>query len=245
MLTLHNVELFCINHGDQRVFFKFEIIIKVLFSSFCFIWIPMLWVYGHYKYFNSYSAAIVFTRQNLTSVDVRRFWRIKTVPALRGLEKCFQFTFYRVVFCLPWFSHSDNEVRVCVEAVVVSVSGPPPLSLPITPCTRHTPGGRLHPVHGTHPGVPEIWQVPYHHHPHPRDISHTWSGIGGHTLTAGHTHHTPGSHQHSIKHWDAEILLYNPWRPKGLLKFEIIINVLVSSVRFIWIPMVWVYGHYY
>ena len=33
--------------------------------------------------FNSFSAGIVFIRQNLTSTDVR-FWRIKTVPALKG-----------------------------------------------------------------------------------------------------------------------------------------------------------------
>ena len=30
----------------------------------------MLWVYGEYKYLNSYSAAIDFSRQNLTSTDV-------------------------------------------------------------------------------------------------------------------------------------------------------------------------------
>ena len=64
---------------------QFEIIINVLFSSFRFIWIPMLWVYGHYKYFNSFSAGTVFIRQNLTSTDVR-FWCIKTVPALKGLK---------------------------------------------------------------------------------------------------------------------------------------------------------------
>ena len=44
----------------------------------------MLWVYGHYKYFNSFRAGIDFKRQDLTFADVR-FWRIKTVPALRGL----------------------------------------------------------------------------------------------------------------------------------------------------------------
>ena len=32
----------------------------------------MLWVYGHYKYFDSFSAGIDFRRQNLTSkVDPR------------------------------------------------------------------------------------------------------------------------------------------------------------------------------
>ena len=29
----------------------------------------MLWVYDHYKYFDSYSAGIDFWRQNLTSLD--------------------------------------------------------------------------------------------------------------------------------------------------------------------------------
>ena len=32
----------------------------------------MLWAYGHYKYFNSYSAGIDFSHQNLRSTDVRR-----------------------------------------------------------------------------------------------------------------------------------------------------------------------------
>ena len=41
---------------------------------------------------------------------------------------------------------------------------------------------------------------------------------------------------------NAEICLYKP--PKGFFQFEIIINVLVRSFRFIWIPVLWVYGHY-
>ena len=45
-------------------------------SSFCFIWIPMLCVYGHYIFANSFSGEIVFRRQNLTSTDVI-FWRLK------------------------------------------------------------------------------------------------------------------------------------------------------------------------
>ena len=52
-------------------FFQIEIILNVSVSPFCFIWIPMLWVYGHYNVFNSFSAVIVFRRQNLTSIDVR------------------------------------------------------------------------------------------------------------------------------------------------------------------------------
>ena len=50
-------------------FFQFEIISNVFVSCFWFIWIPMLWVYGHQKYFYYYSAGIDFSRQNLTSTD--------------------------------------------------------------------------------------------------------------------------------------------------------------------------------
>ena len=36
-------------------------------SSFCFIWIPMLWIYSYYIYFHSLNAGTVFIRQNPTS----------------------------------------------------------------------------------------------------------------------------------------------------------------------------------
>ena len=77
-------------------FFQFEIIIHVLVSPFRFLWIPMLWVYGH-TYFNSHSAGIVFLRQNLTSTDVR-FWRIKTVPALKGLTSTRLLLYWIITF---------------------------------------------------------------------------------------------------------------------------------------------------
>ena len=44
----------------------------------------MLWVYGHWKYVNSFSPGTVLIRQNLTYTDIR-VWRIKTVPAFKGL----------------------------------------------------------------------------------------------------------------------------------------------------------------
>ena len=81
LLTLTTQKYFFINHGDQRVLL-FEIIISVLFSSFRFILIHMLWVYDHYNCFNSFRARTVFRRQILTSTDVR-IWRLKTVLALR------------------------------------------------------------------------------------------------------------------------------------------------------------------
>ena len=70
---------------ETKGFISIYIIITVLVSSFRFIWIPMLWVYDHYKSFHSYSAWIDFRLQNLTSTDVR-FWRLKSIPALWGLK---------------------------------------------------------------------------------------------------------------------------------------------------------------
>ena len=67
--------IFLYKSWGPKGFIQFEIIINVSVVSFWFIWIPMLWVYGHYKYIYSFSAGIVFIRQNLTSADVR-FWRI-------------------------------------------------------------------------------------------------------------------------------------------------------------------------
>ena len=56
---------------ETKFFFQFEIIINVLASFFCFVKIPMLWVYDHYKYFNCFSAGTVFILQNPTSTDIR------------------------------------------------------------------------------------------------------------------------------------------------------------------------------
>ena len=49
------------NHEYQK-FFQFDILINFLDSSFRFIWIPMLWVYEHWKYLKFFSAGTVFIR---------------------------------------------------------------------------------------------------------------------------------------------------------------------------------------
>ena len=72
-----NARIFWYKPKDQSIF-QLESIINVLVSYFDFIWIHMLWVYGHYKYIKDR-----LFRQNLTSTDVR-FWRIKTVPRWNG-----------------------------------------------------------------------------------------------------------------------------------------------------------------
>ena len=52
---------------ETKGIFQFEII-NGLVSSFRFIWIPILWVNGRLKYFNSFSAVTVFIRQNYVRV---------------------------------------------------------------------------------------------------------------------------------------------------------------------------------
>ena len=94
-IFFHRVTLtyFWLNHYNTiiytpwrpNVYFQFEIILNFLVSSFCVIWIPTVLVSAiYYKYVNYCSAGTVFMRQNLMSTDVR-FWRIMTVPALKGL----------------------------------------------------------------------------------------------------------------------------------------------------------------
>ena len=71
----YNAEIFLYTPWRPKVFSIWSII-NVLFSSFRFIWIHMLWVYGYYKYFNSFSAGIVFRRQILMSKDGPRAERV-------------------------------------------------------------------------------------------------------------------------------------------------------------------------
>ena len=71
----YNAEVFL--HKPWRP--KCKTIKNVLFSSFRFIWIQMLWVYDHLKDFNTSSTL---------STDVRS-WLIKTVLALKWLNYCF------------------------------------------------------------------------------------------------------------------------------------------------------------
>ena len=41
-----------------------------------------------------------------------------------------------------------------------------------------------------------------------------------------------------------DTFLDKPWKPKVFFQFEGITIVTVSSFRLIWIPTLWVYGHY-
>ena len=68
--------------------------VNVLVSYFRFIWMYVCY-YDQYKYFNFFSAGIVFMRQNMTSKASTDswFWRIKTIPALKGLMVKFNFIY--------------------------------------------------------------------------------------------------------------------------------------------------------
>ena len=60
------------------------------------MWIPMSWVYGHKKYFYSYSAGIDFRRQN-TKVDPRAV-RVKSAELLPCV-------------CVIWSSSSTTQMK--------------------------------------------------------------------------------------------------------------------------------------
>ena len=65
------------NTLEIKGFFQFEIIINVSVSSFRFIWIPMLWVHGHYDFVYFYSTAIHFRRLILTFKVIPRAEMVK------------------------------------------------------------------------------------------------------------------------------------------------------------------------
>ena len=78
---------------ETKGFFHIEIIINVLVSYVRFIWIPVLWVYGHYKYIYSYSAGIDFRRQILTS---------KVDPRSVGVSDRYEACIFITWFYMPW-----------------------------------------------------------------------------------------------------------------------------------------------
>ena len=77
LLTLTALKYFYINQKTKGF-------IQRESSSSRFIWIPMLWVYGHYKYFTLSAQGSTLDVRLDVHIDFK-FWRIKSVPALRGL----------------------------------------------------------------------------------------------------------------------------------------------------------------
>ena len=99
---------------------QFEIIMNILVGFFCFIWIPMLWVYGHYTYFNCLSAGTVLHVG---------FWRLKTTTGLKRLKLV---QHYRVRFAgqvcsqlIPFASSARDEVGAGAIGVASDARSPP------------------------------------------------------------------------------------------------------------------------
>ena len=60
-INTYNAQIMLYKPWSSTCFFKLNIIWGILGSSFSFIWIPMIWVYGHYNLFHFYSAIIIST----------------------------------------------------------------------------------------------------------------------------------------------------------------------------------------
>ena len=65
----------------------------------------MLWVYDHYKYFNSVSGGTVFIRQNLTYKDSPRSDRVKTLNVIILILT-------QLLLCLATATHNINWVKI-------------------------------------------------------------------------------------------------------------------------------------
>ena len=50
-----------------------------------------------------------------------------------------------------------------------------------------------------------------------------------------HDDDSESAHDRLFDSYNTQICLYKPWGPKFFFKFEIIINILVSSFHFIWL----------
>ena len=74
----HKAEI--ILYGDQRVFSIWNHHdIYILVCSFCFIWIRMLWVCGHYKYCNYFGMRTIF------NATILWCWFLKAPLGLEGV----------------------------------------------------------------------------------------------------------------------------------------------------------------
>ena len=91
-------------------FCQFEIIINVLVSSFWFIWIPMLWVYAHFKSVNSYSAGIEFSQILTSKVDPRIIW-ILTHLKLCLADAIHNFKWVKIIVRVN--TNTDKSIWVC------------------------------------------------------------------------------------------------------------------------------------
>ena len=80
-LALKALTYFYINQETKGIF-QFEIVLITLITLHLNTYVISLLPFWMFDFF---SAGIDFRRHNLTSIDVR-FWRVKSLPALEGLN---------------------------------------------------------------------------------------------------------------------------------------------------------------
>ena len=90
---------------ETKEFFQFEIIINVLVISFCLIWIHMLWVYGHYKYFILSAGG-----PNLYV----KIWRLLTQDSVRVVQ-CIMLLFYNNIYSLSFLHYFYLEKLITFQ----------------------------------------------------------------------------------------------------------------------------------
>ena len=99
----------------------------------------MLWVYGHYKYFGSFSAGIVFIRQNLTYKDDPRTERVKKYITFgyKLLQTCYEiavitFCHTRVLWDRGVLLGKPEIIHVCMLSAGQAYANISPVSTPHT-----------------------------------------------------------------------------------------------------------------
>ena len=105
-LTLKALKYLCINHGDQSVFPIWNH--HKCLSQLWFIWIPMLWVYDHWKYFYPFSAGSTLdvSRSRAVRVNIERCSNITSPP-------CQRLKFTEHIDCISMGSSSHTKQSVC------------------------------------------------------------------------------------------------------------------------------------
>ena len=110
---------------ETKGFFQFESIINVLVSSFCFIWIPMLGVYGHYKYFtlsvrgSTLDVRIWRGRQILTSKFNPHAERDKVTTGFDDLSWIISLLYFSRLYYASW--PQESFPRAPVEILYIYI----------------------------------------------------------------------------------------------------------------------------
>ena len=91
---------------------KFKITMNVSVSSFRFIWIPMLWVYGPYVFFNDFSGPSLDVRiWRLTSL-YGRIWRLVLKWVKTTVNNNCTHSVLSKQNCIRWFQMRWSDIFV-------------------------------------------------------------------------------------------------------------------------------------